>query len=78
MKEMRETESTFAVCLRNLDYEASLELHKLYRVLIDAEAKKVGFVRIIDESGDDYLYPETYFATIELPEAVREALIHAA
>ena len=70
-------EPRFAVCIQNTDYKVSLELHKLYRVLDDNEAQ-TGLLRIVDESGKDYLYPETYFVTIEIPEALKAVLLHAA
>ncbi len=65
----------FAVCLNNKDYPASLELHKIYRILPDEEAKQDGDVRVIDESGEDYLYPANYFVLIELPTIVQESLL---
>ncbi len=65
---------SFVVCVNNDDYAASLELRKLYEVLPDEDAVKLGQVRIIDESGEDYLYPESFFAPVELP-ALTEALI---
>lgn len=62
----------FAVCVDNTEYPASLELHKIYRVLPDEDAAKDGDVRVVDESGEDYLYPADYFVVIEVPrEAVR-------
>ncbi len=62
----------FAICVDNSEYPASLELHKLYRVLSDKEAECDGDLRIIDESGEDYLYPADYFIVVDLPrEAVR-------
>ena len=68
----------FVVCVRNDGYEASLERRKLYVVVADAAAADHGQVRVIDESGDDYLYPANYFAAIDLPQAVRKAVIAAA
>ena len=68
------TEPRFAVCINNEDYEVSLELRKIYRILPDAQAAAHHYLRVIDESGEDYLYPEHYFIPIELPEAVEEAL----
>ncbi len=68
----------FVVCLRNKGYEASLERRKLYRVLPDPEAAKHGQIRVIDESGEDYLYPENFFAPIELPQPIRRAVFAAA
>ncbi|MBL1210203.1 hypothetical protein [Geminocystis sp. GBBB08] len=65
----------FAVCLNNQNYPASLELHKIYRVIPDEEAKLDEDLRIIDESGEDYLYPATYFSLIELPINVKKSLL---
>ena len=70
-------EPKFAVCIRNEDYPASLELRKLYRVVQDESSAKHKLVRIADESGEDYLYPETYFAPIKLPATVERALFLA-
>jgi hypothetical protein len=63
----------FVVCIKNDDYPASLELRKIYWVLPDAEATAHQLVHIIDESGEDYLYPADYFVPIELPKAAEEA-----
>ena len=65
----------FVVCLKNNGYEVSLELRKIYQALPDADAAKHRQVRVIDESGDDYLYPASYFAPIELPAPVRKAVL---
>jgi hypothetical protein len=62
----------YVVCIKNEDYPASLELLKLYPVLPDRAAEKTGLRRIIDESGEDYLYPEDYFVDIKLPSAVEK------
>jgi hypothetical protein len=59
----------FVVCINNADYPVSLELRKIYRVLTDARATKHGLMRVIDESGEDYLYPADYFAPVKLPSA---------
>jgi hypothetical protein len=67
----------FAICLRNEGYAASLERRKLYRVLPDAAAAAAGHLRVIDESGDDYLYPADFFADVDLPDAVEQALLRA-
>ena len=64
----------FAVCLDNEGYEASLEVGKLYRVVPDTEAETHGYVRIVDESGEDYAFLVSRFHRVELPRAVREAL----
>lgn len=73
-----ESDLRFAICIRNGDYLASLESRKVYPVLPDAEAASHQMLRVIDESGEDYLYPEAFFMLIELPEAVRRAVIRAA
>ncbi len=66
-----------AVCIENEGYSASLEKRKIYVVLADQTADKHGLVRIIDESGEDYLYPKAFFRTIALPEAVKKAVLAA-
>lgn len=60
---------TFAVCVNNEGYPASLELRKIYQVIPDSQATERHLVRVVDESGEDYLYPADYFVLIELPEA---------
>lgn len=62
----------FVVCISNQDYPAALEVRKLYQVLEDAPAQQRQMLRIIDESGEDYLYPASYFAEIELPESLQQ------
>ena len=74
MKQRKSSATRFAVCVDNSGYPASLELRKIYRVLPDAEAARHKQIRVIDESGEDYLYPEEFFAPIELPQSVRRAL----
>jgi hypothetical protein len=69
--------SRYLLCIRNDDYPASLETRKVYEVLEDAEAAKYGQVRIIDESGEDYLYPESYFLPFEVSRSMEEALRRA-
>ncbi|HEX2740787.1 MAG TPA: hypothetical protein VHM69_10080 [Rubrobacter sp.] len=74
---MVEKEQTikFAVCINNDDYPASLELHKIYRVLPDEDAESDGDLRVVDESGEDYLYPAQRFILVELPQAVEKSLL---
>jgi hypothetical protein len=67
----------FAVCIENSDYPVSLELHKVYQVLPDEEAAVDGDLRIIDESGEDYLYPANYFLLMDLPQAAQLVLTHS-
>ncbi len=64
----------FVICVRNAGYEVSLELRKVYKVLPDTFAGRHHLVRIVDESGEDYLYPEEFFMPIEVPKAVEKAL----
>lgn len=78
MEDSKVTEPRFAVCIQNTDYEVSLELRKLYRVLPDGEAQKAGLLRVVDESGEDYLYPESYFALLDVPEVLKDVLLNAA
>ena len=66
-------EQVFALCVENKDCE-DLEKRKIYRVLPDEKAEKEGYYRIIDESGEDYLYPQSYFVLVELPREAQEAL----
>ena len=63
------------VCLRNEGYEVSLEVRKIYQALPDADAEKHRQIRVIDESGEDYLYPSSYFKEIELPNSLKRALM---
>ena len=66
------------VCVKNAGYEASLERRKIYNALSDPEAKKHKLVRVVDESGEDYLFPDEYFLAVALPPAVRQAVLAAA
>jgi hypothetical protein len=65
------------VCVANDGYPASLELHKIYRVVDDKAAQRDGDLRIIDESGEDYLYPSTWFVPVEIPQAVKASFLRA-
>jgi hypothetical protein len=64
----------FAVCVKNHDYPASLELRKIYQIVPDRESGSLGLLRIIDESGEDYLYPAAYFLPIKLSPAIQKAV----
>lgn len=66
----------FLLCVNNAAYPASLEVRKVYLEVPDAAAAK-GFVRVIDESGEDYLYPADHFVAVDLPQAVVDALLAA-
>lgn len=65
----RKSKAEFVMCVRNEGYPASLDVHKVYRILPDSDAANHKMVRVIDESGEDYLYPEVLFVRIELPRA---------
>jgi hypothetical protein len=66
------------VCIENADYPASLEKRKIYVTLRDPVAEKKGLLRVVDESGEDYLYPKNFFRSIALPSAVKKAILAAA
>jgi len=68
----------FVICVKNDRYSASLEKRKIYVALSDPGAEKHGQLRIIDESGEDYLYPKTFFRSIALPLSIRKAVLAAA
>jgi len=69
-----DTSARFVVCVDNSNYEASLERGKIYAVVPDRDAARDGDIRIIDESGEDYLYPMDRFVAIDIPEAVEQAI----
>lgn len=72
------TPQNLLVCIDNEGHAASLERRKIYIALADSQAEKDGFVRVIDESGDDYLYPKSFFRAITLPQSVKKAVLAAA
>ena len=74
----RLSRNQLVVCVKNEGYAASLEKRKLYVTLRDPAAEKHGLLRIIDESGEDYLYPKLFFRSIALPQSVRKAILAAA
>ena len=74
MKSHKHLKARFAICVNNSEYPASLELHKIYRIVPDEDARKDGDLRIIDESGEDYLFPADYFLLIDIPRGSAESL----
>jgi hypothetical protein len=66
------------ICLDNTGYEVSLERRKIYVAMPDAKAERAGHLRVIDESGEDYLYPAQRFVAAELPVSTRRAVLHVA
>jgi hypothetical protein len=72
------SKKALVVCVRNDGYEVSLERRKIYELLPDTDAESHGQIRVVDESGEDYLYPADYFVRIELPKDTQTAVIEAA
>ena len=68
----------FVVCVKNDEYEGALELRKIYEVLADADAEPHDLIRVVDESGEDYLYPRGWFLPIDLPQQLEEAIVEIA
>ena len=77
MSVRKKTSRRYAVCVRNEGNEASLERNKLYVLLPDRRAEADGLVRVIDEDGEDYLYPADWFVALEVPRAVALSLLKA-
>ncbi|NJN87079.1 MAG: hypothetical protein HC881_13270 [Leptolyngbyaceae cyanobacterium SL_7_1] len=77
MKTEQAQSNQFVVCLNNEGYKASLEVGKIYRVIIDESARANGLIRIIDESGEDYAFSANRFYPIEVPKPVEEVLLSA-
>jgi hypothetical protein len=75
MKTHQKQEIKFAVCIT--DSEPDLEMRKIYQIVPDATAEKEGHLRIIDESGEDYLYPANFFVSVEVPKEAEQALLIA-
>lgn len=72
---MSKKKDSFVLCIKNDSYEASLELRKIYLVVKDAGTRSKGLIRVIDESGEDYLYPVDFFVPIEVPEEAAPAFV---
>ena len=73
MADTKEAARQFVVCIENKDCE-DLEKRKIYQIIPDKEAETEGYIRVIDESGEDYLYPRSYFVLVNLPQEAQEAL----
>ena len=74
MRSRRVKTQGFAVCIRNAGFAASLEVRKLYPVVADADAEANDLVRVVDESGEDYVYPARMFQKLALPSELQRAL----
>ena len=72
--EQKNSKKMFVVCLKNEGYAASLELRKIYGVIPDERAADHQMIRVVDESGEDYLYPSDFFMPIDLPQPIEQAL----
>jgi hypothetical protein len=75
---MAKASKGLVICVKNEGYSVSLERRKLYVALPDAQASKHGQLRVIDESGEDYLYPQEFFVSVELPQPLRRRVLQAA
>lgn len=72
----KQADRRFVLCVKNDDCD-DLEKRKVYRMIVDSKAEKEGYLRVIDESGDDYLYPASYFVQVELPREAEHAFAAA-
>jgi len=77
MKKRNKQEIIFAVCINNKRYQASLDVGKLYRIIPDEKAESHGYLRVVDESGDDYGYAADRFIRLEVPRPLERALLRA-
>ena len=78
MKKPKRSPIRFAVCIKNKGYEASLELGKFYKVLRDDVAEGRGYLRVVDESGEDYGYAASRFFAIAIPKPLERVLLRTA
>lgn len=75
---MKPSVKPFALCINNADYEASLVIGKVYRILPDPKAAKDDLLRIVDESGEDYLYHKDHFVLVDFPKSIKKKILAAA
>lgn len=78
MKKLAKKEKIFAVCINNKRYEASLEVGKIYRIIPDQVAESRGYLRVVDESGEDYGYAAERFYRLEVPRPLERVLLRTA
>jgi hypothetical protein len=78
MRKTKVASARLVICVENKGYTVSLEKRKIYVALTDLQAAKCGHVRVIDESGEDYLYPKRFFLPVTLPQSIRKAVLKAA
>lgn len=75
---MAKAAKRLVICVENIGYEVSLERRKIYVALSDVKSERLGLLRIVDESGKDYLYPADSFVSLTLPQPIRKAVLQAA
>jgi hypothetical protein len=75
---MAKAAKKLVICIDNSGFEVSLERRKIYVAIPDVRGESLGQIRVVDESGEDYLYPQTFFVAVSLPQSVRRAVLHAA
>jgi hypothetical protein len=75
---MAKAAKKLVICIDNFGFEVSLERRKIYVAIPDVHAESLGQIRVLDESGEDYLYPQKFFIAVSLPQPVRRAVLHAA
>ena len=78
MRKTKVASARLVICVENKGYAVSLEKRKIYVSLADHQATKHGHMRVIDESGEDYLYPKQFFLPVTLPQSIRKAVLKAA
>ena len=78
MKHLLSVRKNWVVCVKNKGYQAALERRKIYQAIVDSQALSLGLIRVVDESGQSYLYPQQFFAPIKLPQPIVKALALAA
>jgi hypothetical protein len=75
---MAKAAKKLVICIDNSGFEVSLERRKIYVAIPDVRGESLGQIRVVDESGEDYLYPQKFFVAVSLPQSVRRAVLHAA
>jgi hypothetical protein len=75
---MAKAAKKLVICIDNSGFEVSLERRKIYVAIPDVRGESLGQIRVVDESGEDYLYPRKFFVAVSLPQPVRRAVLHAA
>jgi len=70
-------DGSFGLCVKNRGYAASLETRKVYRLIADTKAEARGLIRVVDESGDDYLYPASFFVRIDVPRQAKRLFVNS-